>query len=100
MSREDVIRMARDVADKDKVDPISGEPPFVVLTPEELERFYDAAFKAGAESMRADAERYRWPTGDDHDTAGRDALFTITARLPFAGKGHVDAAIDAARGAT
>jgi len=48
------------------------------------------------EKLRADAERYRWLTSDDHDTACRDALFTITARLPFAGKGHVDAAIDAA----
>jgi len=60
---------------------------------------YDA-LAAEVTKLRADAERYRWLTGDDHDTAGRDALFTITARLPFAGKGHVDAAIDAARGAT
>ena len=52
MSREDVIQLARDVADKDKVDPVHGEPPFVVLTPEELTRFYNAAFKAGAKAMR------------------------------------------------
>ena len=37
MTREDIIRMAREVADKDKVDPYLNE--FVVLTPEELERF-------------------------------------------------------------
>jgi adenylyl- and sulfurtransferase ThiI len=37
MDREDIIRMAREVADKDKVDPYLNE--FVVLTPEELERF-------------------------------------------------------------
>ena len=37
MSREDIIRMVREVADKDKVDPYLNE--FVVLTPEELERF-------------------------------------------------------------
>jgi hypothetical protein len=37
MNREDIIRMAREVADKEKVDPYINE--FVVLTPEELERF-------------------------------------------------------------
>ena len=45
MTREDIIRMAREVADKDKVDPYLNE--FVVLTPEELERF--AALVASAE---------------------------------------------------
>jgi len=42
MNREDIIRMVREVADKDKVDPYSNG--FVVLTPEEVERF--AAFVA------------------------------------------------------
>jgi hypothetical protein len=37
MTQEDIIRMVREVADKDKVDPYLNE--FVVLTPEELERF-------------------------------------------------------------
>ena len=37
MTREDIIKLAREVADKDKVDPYLNE--FVVLTPEELERF-------------------------------------------------------------
>lgn len=37
MNKEEIIRMAREVADKDKVDPYINE--FVVLTPEELERF-------------------------------------------------------------
>ena len=45
MNQEDIIRMAREVADKDKVDPYLNE--FVVLTPEELERF--AALVAAAE---------------------------------------------------
>jgi len=40
MTRDDIIRMAREVADKDKDDPYhAGEPPFIVLTDEELERF-------------------------------------------------------------
>ena len=37
MNREDIIRMVQEVADKDKVDPYSNG--FVVLTPEEMERF-------------------------------------------------------------
>jgi hypothetical protein len=45
MNREDIIRMAREVSDKDKVDPYLNE--FVVLTPEELERF--ATLVAAAE---------------------------------------------------
>jgi len=45
MDREEIIRMVREVADKDKVDPYLNE--FVVLTPEELERF--AALVAAAE---------------------------------------------------
>jgi len=40
--------VAREVADKDKDDPYhAGEPPFIVLTDEELERF--AALVAAAE---------------------------------------------------
>lgn len=41
MTRDDILRMAREVADKDKVDPVSGQPgeEFVTMTPEELERF-------------------------------------------------------------
>ena len=45
MDREQIIRMVREVADKDKVDPYLNE--FVVLTPEELERF--AALVAATE---------------------------------------------------
>ena len=37
MDREQIIRMAREVADKDKVDPYLNK--FVALTSEELERF-------------------------------------------------------------
>lgn len=48
MNREDIIRMVREVADKDKVDPYLNE--FVVLTPEELERF--AALVAAEERER------------------------------------------------
>jgi hypothetical protein len=48
MNQEDIIRMAREVADKDKVDPYLNE--FVVLTPEELERFAALAVAAEREA--------------------------------------------------
>ena len=48
MTHEKIIRMVREVADKDKVDPYSNG--FVVLTPEEMERF--AALVAAAERER------------------------------------------------
>ena len=48
MNKEEIIRMVREVADKDKVDPYLNE--FVVLTPEELERF--ASLVAAAERER------------------------------------------------
>ena len=47
MTRDDVICMAREVADKDTVDPVHGDPPFIVLTPDEMIRF--AALVAAAE---------------------------------------------------
>lgn len=45
MNCEDIIRVAREVADNDKVDPYINE--FLVLTAEELKRF--AAVVAAAE---------------------------------------------------
>jgi hypothetical protein len=48
MEREQIIRMVREVADKDKVDPYLNE--FVVLTPEELERFAALAVAAEREA--------------------------------------------------
>ena len=54
MTRDDVIRMAREAADKDKVDPVCGsEPQFVVLTPEELLRFAARILRAAAAEIRA-----------------------------------------------
>ena len=65
MNREDIIRMVREVADKDKVDPYLNE--FVVLTPEELERF--AALVAAHEreacaKLLDDWKKHNW-TFDD-----------------------------------
>lgn len=57
MTRDDVIRMAREVADKDTVDPVHGDPPFIVLTPDEMIRV--AALVAAAERERMKSEGWR-----------------------------------------
>ncbi len=47
MTRADIIRMVREVADSEKVDPVCSQGDFITLTPAELERF--AALVAAAE---------------------------------------------------
>ena len=50
MNRDDIIRMAREACDKDKVD--AWQNGFWVITQEELERFFH---------MAQAAERSNWP---------------------------------------
>ncbi len=64
MDREEIIRMVREVADKDKVDPYLNE--FVELTPEELERF--AALVAAAERDRM-CQQFNIPKELAHEKA-------------------------------
>jgi len=47
MNREDIIRMAREAGDDDRIDPFTKDGYWVILTPDELERF--AALVASAE---------------------------------------------------
>jgi hypothetical protein len=47
MTRDDVIRMVREIADKTTVDPVHGDPPLIVVSPDEMARF--AALVAAAE---------------------------------------------------
>ena len=47
MNREDIIRMAREAGDADRIDPFTKDGDWVILTPNELERF--AALVASAE---------------------------------------------------
>jgi hypothetical protein len=47
MNREDIIRMAREAGDADRIDPFTKDGDWVILTPDELERF--TAFVASAE---------------------------------------------------
>ena len=57
MTREKIIRMVREVADKDKVDPYLNE--FVVLTPEELERFAALVAAHEREACAAICDRFQ-----------------------------------------
>jgi len=41
MNKEDVKRLAREVADKNKEDPVNSYGDMITLTPEELMRFID-----------------------------------------------------------
>ena len=41
MNKEDVKRLAREVADKDKVDPVNYQGDIIILFPEELMRLID-----------------------------------------------------------
>jgi hypothetical protein len=47
MNRDDIIRMAREAGDADRIDPFTKDGDWVILTPDELERF--AALVASAE---------------------------------------------------
>ena len=58
MTRDDVIRMAREVADKDTVDPVHGDPPFIVLTPDEMIQFAALVAAAEREACAKIAESY------------------------------------------
>ena len=47
MTKEDIIRMAQEAGDADRIDPFTKDGDWVILTPDELERF--AALVASAE---------------------------------------------------
>lgn len=55
LNKDDVIRMAREVADKDKVDPVHND--MVTLTVDELGRLLAAEREACAKVCEAEGER-------------------------------------------
>ena len=55
MTRDDIIRMAREVADPETEDPVSNG--YATLTLDELERFYHLAFAAGEQAERDRTKR-------------------------------------------
>ena len=80
MNRGDIIRMVREVADKDKVDPYLNE--FVVLTPEELERFAAlvAAHEREACARLCEELLSVVSAGDEHRDGVADCIAAIRAR--------------------
>jgi ssDNA-binding Zn-finger/Zn-ribbon topoisomerase 1 len=52
-----------------------------------------------AQGDALDAERYRWLTADHHKQEDRIRVYEIATSMNVRGKGHIDAAIDAARAA-
>ena len=73
MTRDDVIRMAREVADKDTVDPVHGDPPFIVLTPDEMIRFAALVAAAEREACEQVCERRKSLYWMEFDKTGSDA---------------------------
>ena len=70
MNREDIIRMAREAGDADRIDPFTKDGDWVILTPDELERF--AALVASAQLEEVAKEFDKMPFGD---TAASFAIF-------------------------
>ena len=50
MTRDDVIGMVREIADKTAVDPVHGDPPLIVVSPDEMIRFAKLAQAAEREA--------------------------------------------------
>jgi len=50
MTHDDVIRMVREIADKTTVDPVHGDPPLIVLSPDEMIQFAKLAQAAEREA--------------------------------------------------
>ena len=47
---DDVIRMVREIADKTTVDPVHGDPPLIVVSPDEMCRFAELVAAAEREA--------------------------------------------------
>jgi len=65
MNRDDVIGMVREIADKTAVDPVHGDPPLIVVSPDEMIRFAKLAQAAEREAcawLCQDLERHKWET--------------------------------------
>ena len=73
--REDVIRLAREAGDPD-----TGHNGFWTLTQEELERFYDAAFRAGAEAEREACAKVCDSVSHENPMTATDCADAIRAR--------------------
>lgn len=64
MTRDDILRLAREAGDKSRVDPLTPDGEWVILTPDELERF--AALVAEQERERCARLVETQDTNGDH----------------------------------
>ncbi len=78
MTRDDIIRLAREACDKDKVDPYQND--FWAITQGELEHF--AALVAGAEREKAAA----WIIERDYATGHGDTIEGLLKALEWQAK--------------
>ena len=62
MTPDDVIRMVRETADKTTVDPVHGDPPLIVVSPDEMIRFAKLAQAAEREACAKVCERHADPS--------------------------------------
>ena len=82
MNREDIIRMAREAGDADRIDPFTKDGDWVILTPDELERF--AALVAKHTLANIDPSSFMsWQEGyEAGKQTEREACADIADRLP------------------
>lgn len=66
MTQDDIIRMARESADKDTVDPFHNG--YFTLTLDELERFFVKAYACGVRAEREDCAKVCERYNDDGGT--------------------------------
>jgi hypothetical protein len=60
MTRDDVIRMVREIADKTTVDPVHGDPPLIVVSPDEMCRFAELVAAAEREACAKFVENWSY----------------------------------------
>jgi hypothetical protein len=64
MNNEDVKKIAREIADKDKVDPVNSQGDMITLFPEELMRLIDFIRAEEREACAKLCDRLAWQHGD------------------------------------
>ena len=58
--RTEVLRMAREAGDTDRIDPFTKDGDWVILTPDELERFANLVASAAQAKERKECEKIIW----------------------------------------
>ena len=85
MTRDDIMRMVREVADSEKVDPVCSQGDFITLTPDELERFVSMVAAAEREECAKECDAVgRHPPVDEwskgYRGGGQDCAASVRSR--------------------